>query len=83
MKLETTVLGLKMHYYDDVNVLDITNDVRIGGAGAPTLRNVTPAGLVPPGVLGRFGAPIPPMNVHRPFSTRQSHNAANPQNWRL
>jgi hypothetical protein len=45
MKLETTVLGLKMQYYHYLNILDITGNVRIGSAGATVLRALTPAGL--------------------------------------
>ena len=82
MKLESTVLGLKMQFYHHLNILDISNDVCIGGVGAPILRAPTPAGLVPAGVPGRFGPPVPPANIHRPTFTRQSHNANDPQNWR-
>ena len=84
MKLETTVLGLKMQYYHYLNIFDITDNMRIGGAGAPRLRDQTPAGLVPPGVPGRFGVPPnhpPQAHFHRPTFTRPSHNANNPMNW--
>ena len=83
MKLETTVLSLKMHYYHAAHTLDVTNDVRIGGAGGAVLRDQTPANLVPPGVVGRFGPPIPPPNVHRPTFTRQSQNATTAHSWRF
>jgi hypothetical protein len=83
MKLESTVLGLKMQFYHDVNVFDITNSVRIGGAGTPVLRALTPAGLVPAGVAGRFGPPVAPaFMIHLPTYTRPSFNSYNLQNWR-
>jgi len=81
MKLESTVLGLKMQFYQNRHILDVTNMVRIGGAGAPVLRHPTPANLVPAGMLGRFGNPIPPLNIQRPAFTRNSNNANNPYNW--
>ena len=87
MKLETTVKGLKMQFYHNRHIFDITNNVRIGGAGAHRLRNMTPANLVN-GVPGRAGHPIiPPLApgqvLYRPDFTKWSVNASNPQNWRI
>jgi len=86
MKLETTVLGLKMQYYHNLAIFDITQDIQIGGAGAPQLLAPTPANLVPAGVavVGmQGGVPAAPPNIQLPTFTRLSVNSMNPVNWRV
>ena len=47
MKLQTMVQGLKMQYYAHLHLLDITEDIQLGGAGAPQLLGPVPTLLVP------------------------------------
>jgi hypothetical protein len=74
-KLESTVLGLKMHCLEDES--DVTARVRLGGAFPPALRGPTPAALVP------AAAPvIPGPDFVRPVYTRPSAMADDPNNYR-
>jgi hypothetical protein len=85
MKLATTVLGLKVHYYSDLNILDLTNYVRIGGAFSSHLQGPIPASLLPAGavVVGVNGGPPiqPPNPFQLPKYTKQSAQSQNPKNW--
>ena len=84
MKLQTTIQGLKMQYYAHLHLLDITEDIQLGGAGAPQLLGPVPALLVHEAPIAGMhrpqrGAPIG--DFHRPIFTRQSANADDPMNW--
>ncbi|KAF8329938.1 hypothetical protein F5887DRAFT_1002918 [Amanita rubescens] len=87
MKLQTTILGLKMHHYSDLDLLDITEDVQLGGEGAPQLLGPIPALLLPDPPIAVAGMhhphPGPPIpgDFDRPTFTRPSANADNPMNW--
>lgn len=37
-KLESTMISLKMHYFHHLNDMDVTNQLRLGGAFSTTLR---------------------------------------------
>src|ERR1700688_2432125 len=62
MKMETTILGLKVHYYSNLHLLDLTGWVRIGGPFSAWLRGPIPTLLLPAGVavLGMNGGPPVP-----------------------
>lgn len=86
MKLETTMRSLKVHYYSNLHLLDVTDFMRIGGLFSRRLRGPIPANLLPPGVgvVGvNEGLPAPPgLNFQLPRYTRMSVNSGNPINWR-
>ncbi len=87
MKLETTVLGLKVQYYSNLHLLDVTQFVRIGGVFSTHLHGPIPATLLPPGVgiIGMNGGPPIqpfPINFPLPKYTRVSINTVNSVNWR-
>ena len=86
MKLETTLLGLKVHHYSNLNILDLTAFMRLGGVLSSRLRGPIPAHLLNPvgpvmGVNG--GPPVPPLlvNFQLPRYSRQSFNSVNPHNY--
>jgi len=88
MKLETTILGLKVHYYDNLHLLDLTMNIRIGGALSTILEGPIPEFLFPENpafeVLGIHGGPPVhpnPNNFQRPKYVRQSPNSTNPANY--
>lgn len=85
MKLETTVQSLKIHYYSDLNLLDVTHFVQIGGVFSRWLRGPTPAALIPVGVVVmgmNGGLPVPPVNLQLPKYTQPSANTGFANNWR-
>ncbi|RDB26647.1 hypothetical protein Hypma_005552 [Hypsizygus marmoreus] len=85
MKLQSTILGLKMQFYHFAHLFNITQDMQLGGAGAPTLLGPVPANLVLQAPLHGNLAPAPvplaaapnPLPVH----TRPSQNAGNAITW--
>ena len=84
-KLQSTLVGLKMHHIPYSEDLDITDDqLQLGGEFSTELRGPTPSALVanvPAGVL--MPAPvIPGPGFVRPVSTRPSINANNRNNYR-
>ncbi|RDB14841.1 hypothetical protein Hypma_016371 [Hypsizygus marmoreus] len=85
MKLESTVIGMKMQFYHHAFLFDITADLQLGGAGAPTLRGPTPANLVQQaplmGNLLPVPAPLVAPPVPLPVHTRASQSAGVPINW--
>jgi hypothetical protein len=85
MKFETTILGLKVHYYSNLHLLDFTNHVRIGGVLSSHLRGPIPASLLPAGavVVGMNGGPPvhPFHNFQLPKHTRPSAQSVDPNNW--
>jgi hypothetical protein len=85
MKLETTVLGLKVHFYSNLHLLDLTAFVRIGGAFSRQLRGPIPAFLLPAGavVVGmNGGAPVNPGPFFPlPKYTQPSAQTLDPNNW--
>jgi hypothetical protein len=84
-KLESTVIGLKMHFIQHLPEMDATDDLQLGGAFSTMLRGPTPAALVaqvPPGAL--IPAPvIPGVGFVRPLGTRPSPLANNRNNRRM
>jgi len=78
--------SLKIHYYSDLNLLDITAFVIIGGALSTHLRGPIPASLLPggPGVVGMNGGPPAPPgpNFRLPKHTKMSINSGDRNNWR-
>ena len=71
MKLETTILGLKVHYYDNLHLLYLTMNIQIGGALSTILQGPIPESLCPayPAVIGIHGGPPihpNPINFQRP-----------------
>lgn len=85
MKLETTLLGLKVHHYPQLNLLDMTDFMRIGGILSRQLRGPIPASLLPPGMMivgMNGGIPVPPVNFQLPKYSRVSPESLNPNNWR-
>lgn len=81
-KLESTVLGLKMHHIISLDEMDVGDKVRLGGQYSPSLRGPTPAGLVPAGGLATAPV-IPGPHFVRPAGTRSSAAANNPINYRV
>ena len=86
MKLETTVLGLKVQYYSNLHLLDLTRFVQIGGPLSTRLRGPIPAHLLPAGVVVvgvNGGPPVHPLvvNFQRPSYTRLSANSVDPNNY--
>ena len=85
MKLETTILGLKVHFYSNLHLLDLTQAIRIGGPLSRQLRGPIPASLLPAGalVVGMNGGvlvhPLP--NFQVPLYTRLSAAVVDPLNW--
>ncbi|KAM5538026.1 hypothetical protein V8D89_008223 [Ganoderma adspersum] len=45
-KLATTVKGIKMHYISDMNLMDASNQVMLGGNASQRLQGPTPRALV-------------------------------------
>ena len=83
-KLQSTLLGLKMHYIHHLNDMDVTNQLQLGGAFSTTLAGPTPQALVaqvPPGLLNPPPV-IPGAGFVRPVHTRPSAMADNPNNYR-
>lgn len=80
------MLSLKIHFYSNLHLLDVTEFVRIGGPFSTRLRGPIPANLLPPGgaVVGMNGGhPAPPgPNFQLPRYTRMSPNSVNHNNWR-
>jgi len=67
MKLEMTVLRLKVQYYSNLHLLDVTRFVWIGGIFSTRLRGPVLAALLPPGVgiVGiNGGSPIQPFPLN-------------------
>ena len=85
MKLETTVLGLKVHYYSNLHLLDLTGFVRIGGAFSRQLRGPIPASLLPAGVIVvgmNGGLPVHPFPLFQlPKNTQPSAHTLDCNNW--
>ena len=83
-QIESTLVGLKMHYIPYSEDLDITDQLQLGGEFSTRLRGPTPSALVanvPTGVL--IPAPvIPGPGFVRPVNTRPSINANNRNNYR-
>ena len=75
-KLQSTVLGLKMHFYPHFHQMDVTDQVQLGGAFSHGILGPTPQALValaqvPPGFL--IPPPvIPGAGFVRPVDTRPS-----------
>ncbi len=86
MKLETTMKNIKVHYYPDLHLLDLTPFMTLGGPLSTRLRGPIPASLLPdgPGVVGmNGGAPVPPgPNFQLPKHSRPTIHSTNPNNWR-
>jgi hypothetical protein len=80
-KLESTLLGLKMHYIYHLQDMDVTNQLQLGGAFSPALRGLTPTALVPARILVP-GPVIPGPSFVRPVHTRPSAMANDPNNYR-
>ena len=87
-KLQSTLIGLKMHYIPHFEDMDVTNQLRLGRLGgefSTTLRGPTPAALVfdlPAGAL--IPVPlIPGPGFVRPVYTRPSDMADDPGNYRM
>ena len=84
-KIQSTIRGLKMHFIHDLNEMDVTEQLRLGGAFSPALLGPTPAALVarvPAGLLHPAPA-IPGAGFVRPVGTRASAMADDPLNWRI
>jgi hypothetical protein len=85
MKLETTVLGLKIHYYSNLHFFDLTDYVQIGGIFSQQLRGPIPASLLPAGgvVVGMNGGPPvhPGLGFPLPKYTQPSAETLDPNNW--
>jgi hypothetical protein len=79
-KLQSTVIGLKMFYIHHPHQMDITDNVRLGGAFSTFLLGPTPAELVPPGMNPQPQRPDPNTFV-RPANTRASAASDNHRNW--
>ena len=85
MKLETTILSLKVHYYSNLHLLDLTNHVQIGGVFSRHLRGPIPAFLLPAGVVVfrmNGGPPVHPFpNFQLPKYSTPSAQSLDPNNW--
>jgi hypothetical protein len=88
-KLATTIKSLKMHYIDNLLIMDATHTIRLGGWYEPGLHiNVpTPRNLVNQ-ALGIVGVHLFPFPVQvqvgvlvLPQHARPFHNALNLANW--
>ncbi|OSX58440.1 hypothetical protein POSPLADRAFT_1067476 [Postia placenta MAD-698-R-SB12] len=85
-KLSTTIKGLKMHYIDDMALLDVTDEVRLGGNVSPQLSGPAPRGLVhnlvgaghlllqPPGPVPQGHPGVPPRHTRRNAASRNVNN---------
>jgi hypothetical protein len=86
MKLETTMRSLKIHYYSNLYLSDVTHFVWIGRPFSRQLRGPVPLNLLPPGVavIGVNGRPPAPpgLNFHLLKFTRMSVDSGNLINWR-
>ena len=77
-KLPSTLKGLKAHYIRDW-VLNITEDLQLGGQYSPVLRGPTPCELVPLAIPSI----APPMLPTLLRYTRPSEEAKVLENWRI
>jgi hypothetical protein len=78
-KFPSTLKGLKAHYIHDW-ILDVTDDLQLGGMYSPELEGPTPQGLVPPVVPS--AVPQQPLQV-LPRNTQPSAAAGAVENWRV
>ncbi|KAF8273182.1 hypothetical protein EI94DRAFT_1696985 [Lactarius quietus] len=84
-KLQSTLLGLKMHHIEHLHDMDVTDQLRLGGAFTPWLMGPTPAGLVaevPDGLLNPVPV-VPGPDFIRPVFTRPSAAANSRFNYRM
>ncbi|KAH8991654.1 hypothetical protein EDB92DRAFT_1797962 [Lactarius akahatsu] len=84
-ELESTLSGLKMHYIHYLHDMDVTDQLRLGGAFSKTLRGPTSVALVdqvPAGLLNPAPA-IPSPGFARPVHTMPSAMADDPNNYRV
>jgi hypothetical protein len=89
-KLATTLRGLKMHFIDDMDVCDATEDVKLGGFHSQQLGGPAPRALVTR-LQAQFEAQFPGQNfvpfgninlpLILPVATRETPASLNPQNW--
>jgi hypothetical protein len=68
-KLESTLINLKMHYILHQNDMDVTNQIRLGGAFSTTLQGPTPAALVSQVPAGILNHPRSWFRQARPYKT--------------
>ncbi|KAJ7184120.1 hypothetical protein C8R46DRAFT_1208356 [Mycena filopes] len=82
-KLSSTVRGLRMARMDHFGLMDVTQDLQIGGAASTTLWGPVPAGLVPvPAALFPPAAPIPAgVPFARPVDSHAGPGVDNPANF--
>jgi hypothetical protein len=84
-KLQSTLLGLKMHFIHHLQDMDVTDQLQLGGVYSTTLAGPTPAALVAQVQVGILvPAPaIPGPGFVRPIHTRESDMANDPNNYRM
>jgi len=83
-KMESTVGGLKLHFFHLPAIQDVTADVQLGGVHATILRGPTPRNLVTP-VAAALAVPpaIPALPPALPRYSHPSIGAGIPANWRI